>query len=79
MPQEWVEKYVLHSLSGIPMSHISSSLTRALGIFPKWLSPSDLSLKRRKTLKDSMAAVLILQGYLESLREDEKEDNTKNR
>jgi len=68
MPQEWVEKYVLHSLSGIPMSHISSSLTRALSNFTKRLSPSDLSGKRRKTLKDSLAAVLILQGYLERLK-----------
>jgi len=30
------------------------------------LIQADLSRKRRKTLKDSLAAVLILQGYLES-------------
>jgi len=28
-------------------------------------------------LRDSLAVVLILQRYLESLREGEKEDNTK--
>jgi len=33
------------------------------------LIQADLSRKRRKTLRDSLAAVLILQGYLESLRE----------
>ena len=33
------------------------------------LIQADLSRKRRKTLKDSLAAVLILQGYLESLKE----------
>ena len=32
------------------------------------LIQADLSRKRRKTLKDSLAAVLILQGYLESLK-----------
>jgi len=32
------------------------------------LIQADLSRKRRKTLKDSLAAVLILQGYLESKR-----------
>ena len=32
------------------------------------LVQADLSRKRRKTLKDSLAAVLILQGYLESLK-----------
>ena len=33
------------------------------------LIQADLSRKRRKTLRDSLAAVLILQGYLESLKE----------
>ncbi len=33
------------------------------------LIQADLSRKRRKTLKDSLAAVLILQGYIESLIE----------
>ena len=32
------------------------------------LIQADLSRKRRKTLKDSLAAVLILQGYLDSLK-----------
>lgn len=32
------------------------------------LIQADLSRKRRKNLKDSLAAVLILQGYLESLK-----------
>ena len=32
------------------------------------LIQADLSRKRRKPLRDSLAAVLILQGYLESLR-----------
>ena len=39
------------------------------------LIQANLSRKRRKTLRDSLAAVLILQGYLESLREGEKEEN----
>lgn len=39
------------------------------------LIQADLSRKRRKTLKDSLAAVLILQGYLESQREEEKKEN----
>jgi len=33
------------------------------------LIQADLSRKRRKTLRDSLAAVLILQSYLESLKE----------
>jgi len=41
------------------------------------LIQADLSRKRRKTLRDSLAAVLILQGYLESLRKDERENNAK--
>jgi len=32
------------------------------------LIQADLSRKRRKTLRDSLAAVLILQGYLENLK-----------
>ena len=32
------------------------------------LIQANLSRKRRRTLKDSLAAVLILQGYLESLK-----------
>ena len=41
------------------------------------LIQADLSRKRRKTLRDSLSAVLILQGYLENLRKDEREDNAK--
>jgi len=43
------------------------------------LIQADLSRRRRKTLKDSLAAVLILQGYLESLSKDEKEENAKSK
>ena len=43
------------------------------------LIQADLSRKRRKTLRDSLAAVLILQGYLESLKKDERGDNAKSK
>ena len=36
------------------------------------LIQADLSRKRRKTLRDGLAAVLILQGYLETLNRKEK-------
>jgi len=39
------------------------------------LIQADLSRKRRKTLKDSLAAVLILQGYLDSRNRRNEQQN----
>ena len=50
----------------LPVDTFDERLTSAEA--ERVLIQADLSLKRRGTLHDSLAAVLILQGYLESLK-----------
>jgi len=49
---------------GLPVDTFDERLSSAEA--ERVLIQADLSRKRRKTLQDSLAAVLILQGYLES-------------
>jgi len=56
----------LKEKSNLPVNTFDERLTSAEA--ERVLIQADLSRKRRKTLKDSLAAVLILQGYLESLK-----------
>ena len=50
----------------LPIDTFDERLTTAEA--ERVLIQANLSRKRRKTLKDSLAAVLILQGYLEDLK-----------
>jgi len=50
----------------LPVDTFDERLTTAEA--ERVLIQANLSRKRRKTLRDSLAAVLILQGYLESLK-----------
>jgi len=52
--------------TGLPVETFDERLTSVEA--ERVLIQADLSRKRRKTLRDSLAAVLILQGYLESLK-----------
>lgn len=56
----------LHEKSGLPVDTFDERLTTTEA--ERVLVQADLSRKRRKKLRDSLAAVLILQGYLESLK-----------
>ena len=54
----------LKEKTDLPVDTFDERLTTAEA--ERVLIQADLSRKRRKTLRDSLAAVLILQGYLES-------------
>jgi len=56
----------LKKKTDLPIDTFDERLTTAEA--ERVLIQANLSRKRRKTLKDSLAAVLILQGYLESKR-----------
>lgn len=57
----------LKEKTDLPVDTFDERLTTAEA--ERVLIQADLSRKRRKTLHDSLAAVLILQGYLDSLRD----------
>lgn len=57
---------ILKEKTNLPVDTFDERLSSAEA--ERVLIQADLSRKRRKTLKDSVAAVLILQGYLESLK-----------
>jgi len=57
----------LREESGLPVVTFDERLTSVEA--ERVLVQANLSRKRRKGLRDSLAAVLILQGYLESQRE----------
>jgi len=56
----------LHEASSLPVDTFDERLTSIEA--ERVLIQANLSRKRRKKLRDSLAAVLILQGYLESLK-----------
>ncbi len=58
----------LREESGLPVVTFDERLTSVEA--ERVLVQANLSRKRRKGLRDSLSAVLILQGYLESLRDD---------
>jgi len=57
----------LHEASSLPVDTFDERLTSVEA--ERVLIQANLSRKRRKTQRDSLAAVLILQGYLDSLRD----------
>ena len=58
----------LHKEGGLPVLTFDERLTSVEA--ERVLVQANLSRKRRKGLRDSLSAVLILQGYLESERDD---------
>jgi len=56
----------LHEVSSLPVDTFDERLTSIEA--ERVLVQANLSRKRRKAQSDSLAAVLILQGYLESLK-----------
>lgn len=65
----------LQKASALPVDTFDERLTSAEA--ERVLVQADLSRVRRKTLQDSLAAVLILQGYLERLRNTNKQSHSR--